>query len=139
MLKPKHAVTAWKGYSMVKGTVEVVTKPLTWIRGKIRDVVISAAVKMAVFLVGEKLANSAVGKVSEISKDVEFSIPVPEKLRKSILEEGDMDKIITDLANDAMCAPLALIGCKVGELQAKRNEDASKIDFFLKFQLEKTK
>ncbi|HEY6436703.1 MAG TPA: hypothetical protein VIY47_08935 [Ignavibacteriaceae bacterium] len=137
MLKPKHALGAWKGYAAVKNTVGAIAHPVTWVRDQIRDMIISAAVKIAVAIVGEKVANIAKEKIGDVAKDIDFSVPIPEKLRKSFIEDGETDKILVGLANDAMAMPLAMLGFKVGEIKAERNEDSSELKFRLKLQVSK--
>lgn len=73
------------------------------------------------------IRNRATG----LKRTVRFSVPVPRSLHKNFNEDDKPLKLLHAVANDAMAAPLALIGYRIGVLDLAWNQQEGRIEAFL--------
>lgn len=103
-------------YSTARQTAAVVTHPITWVRDQIKTRLVGAVVELALSTLSDDTKRAVTDKVTNHKKTVSFAIPVPSVLHSTFASSDTPLKLLHQLANDALAAPLALLGYRVGTL-----------------------
>lgn len=134
----KSAVT---GYRAVKSVVETITHPIQAARSAVVQWVLSTAVKILLAGAKETAAEAAVQQA--LAKTGSYvcpplSLPVPKMLYDKVPEWEEVVGAVQEAANDAMAAPLALLGLRPGEVAVQHDAENMALVFTLTLQLQNT-
>ena len=130
------AKTAFKVYSVGRSTVAIVTKPGRWVRDQVVSLLKSLIVKAFMAAAGRFLSTSTTGAIQDASKSFKFSVTVPSAARK-LFDDPEILPIVESVANDALAAPLALAGYRIGTLSATHDLAQNLLSFDLEMKLAK--
>lgn len=111
----KVAKTGWNVYSTVRDTVDAVTKPLQWLRDKLKGLLVSAVLAAFKLALGPKLTELARNRLDFVGKTLpfDFSFTVP-AAAVDYLADADGMRVAQEVVNEALSAPLKLMGWRVG-------------------------
>lgn len=107
----------FSAYSSTRSAIQAVTHPIAWVRDKLKEMVIDTMVNLALGAFKEEQKKTILDKVANHQKRVSFSVPVPSILQGVLGDDPAALKLLHEMANDALAAPLAALGYRVGQLQ----------------------
>jgi hypothetical protein len=113
----------YTAYSSVRSTVQVVTHPVSWVRDQIKEYLIEKVVDLALFALKDEHKQKVRDTVANHQKTVTFTIPAPSVLHDTLAADTKALPMLHELANDALAAPLALLGYRLGKLHLAWDEE----------------
>ena len=117
----------YTAYTTARDVVQAVTHPITWVRDKIKELLIEAIVDLALAALSDDIKQSVRDKVANHQKTVDFALPVPALLHSTLDTDSRGLTLLHEMANDALAAPLALLGYRVGSLDLAWDAEAKAV------------
>lgn len=112
---------AAKSYGAVSSAIHTIRHPIQAVQDALREVLLKALVKAVLAFAGERVAEELKTRV-QVEKQLDLTLAIPEKMRSTVLDE-DALAFATNLANDALAAPLAVLGLSLGELVLSKHAE----------------
>lgn len=105
---------AFQAYGLTSRAVHTLTHPVQAVQDSIRGLLVKIITKAVMAIAGDAAA-SMLKERFQTEKSVDLRVNIPNKLRGVVLD-ADALKFTEQLANDALSAPLALLGLSLGAL-----------------------
>lgn len=105
---------AAKAYSTASSAIHTLKHPIQATQDAIRGLLVKVIVKAALMVAGDRLVSELQQRV-QAEKHLDTQVRIPEKIRSVVLDE-DALAFTTNLVNDALAAPLGVLGLTLGEL-----------------------